>query len=572
MAVILKVFPKITPLTLHPLVQNAQRALSTFPPPYESLFSRCLSCRNRTAIVDRHGNHSYASILAQSVALKRRLDGFLQGKSQQRIAFLCPNDSQYVVSQWACWLGENIAVPLYREHPQPLLEYYIKDSQSSVLVATEEYADRLQPIAGELGLPLVLTDLKRSTVEDNTTPISKQTIEDWKRLKKKDAQILYTSGTTGPPKGVVTTHHNIYVQALALISCWEYSPSDVILHTLPLHHTHGILNALVAPLFAGSTCVMLPKFEAYEVWKHLLEPPPGVPHPTVFMAVPTIYARLIQHYKTQFPDSGPYSRSKEFVRATCTQKIRLMISGSASLPLPVLDQWKEISGHTLLERYGMTEIGMALGNPLHGERKPGFVGKPFPGVKVSIAKQNAYAAKGYDTIASGDEYRTTVTKGHEKESGELLVKGPNVFKEYWNRPEATKEAFTLDGWFKTGDTAQFVDGAYRILGRTSCDIIKSGGYKISALDVERHLLAHPNIRDCAVVGLPDLTWGERVACAVALKDPEGELTLQSLREWGRTHMDAAMIPVFLKVMDDIPRNAMGKVNKKDIAVKLSSAA
>ncbi|EEC15359.1 acyl-CoA synthetase, putative [Ixodes scapularis] len=385
------------------------------------------------------------------------------------------NDNlQYVVAQWACWLGGNVAVPLYWGHPRPVLEYYIKDSQSAALVATADFADRLQPIATDLNLPLLVLDSKDTTGDID---IPKQKAEEWKRLKHKDAQILYTSGTTGPPKGVVTTHHNLFVQAAALISAWEYSSSDVVLHTLPLHHTHGIVNALVTPLYAGGTCVMLPKFDAAEVWKRLIEAPSQGPRVNMFMAVPTIYAKLIEHYDREFSSGMSYSRSKEFIRATCLQKLRLMVSGSASLPLPVLERWKEITGHTLLERYGMTEIGMALTNPLHGSRKPGFVGKPFPGVKVCIAKPNAYSPTGYNILSSGDTYGTKVSKGHENESGDLLVKGPNVFKEYWNRPEATKEAFTSDGWFKTGDTAECQGGDYRILGRTSSDIIKSGGYQ-----------------------------------------------------------------------------------------------
>ncbi|KAM7283809.1 malonate--CoA ligase ACSF3, mitochondrial [Ixodes scapularis] len=552
---------------LRPLIKHTlgHRRLHSFPPPFESIFNRCLLHKGRLAIVDGQGEHTYSNILSRSAALQTDLGELLKGESKQRISFLCPNDSQYVVAQWACWLGGNVAVPLYWGHPRPVLEYYIKDSQSAALVATADFADRLQPIATDLNLPLLVLDSKDTTGDID---IPKQKAEEWKRLKHKDAQILYTSGTTGPPKGVVTTHHNLFVQAAALISAWEYSSSDVVLHTLPLHHTHGIVNALVTPLYAGGTCVMLPKFDAAEVWKRLIEAPSQGPRVNMFMAVPTIYAKLIEHYDREFSSGMSYSRSKEFIRATCLQKLRLMVSGSASLPLPVLERWKEITGHTLLERYGMTEIGMALTNPLHGSRKPGFVGKPFPGVKVCIAKPNAYSPTGYNILSSGDTYGTKVSKGHENESGDLLVKGPNVFKEYWNRPEATKEAFTSDGWFKTGDTAECQGGDYRILGRTSSDIIKSGGYKISALDVERHLLAHPSISDCAVVGLPDVTWGERVACAVALRDPARDLSLQELRDWGKHHMDAAMMPVLLRVVEQIPRNAMGKVNKKDIVAQL----
>ncbi|CAE7872283.1 acsf3 [Symbiodinium microadriaticum] len=186
-------------------------------------------------------------------------------------------------------------------------------------------------------------------------------------------------------------------------------------------------------------------------------------------------------------------------------KMRLMVSGSAALPVSVLQKWREISGHTLLERYGMTEIGMAISNPYKGQRRPGFIGQPLPGVEVRLI----------------DDEGEIITK--EQESGEILVKGPGVFKEYWEKPDATSEAFTEDGWFKTGDVALIRDGSYKILGRKSADIIKSGGYKLSALEIEESIRTFPNIQDCAVVGIADVEWGEIVAAAIQSEveiDPE----------------------------------------------------
>ncbi|XP_043937625.1 malonate--CoA ligase ACSF3, mitochondrial isoform X2 [Protopterus annectens] len=324
---------------------------------------------------------------------------------------------------------------------------------------------------------------------------------------------------------------------------------------------HGIVNKLLCPLWVGATCIMLPEFNPEKVWEYLLSTaPPGIPRVNVFMAVPTIYVKLIEYCDKHFTTSYV----QDFVRAVCQEKIRLMVSGSAALPDIVLQRWKEITGHTLLERYGMTEIGMALSNPLNGTRIPGSVGNPLPGVKVCIAMEN-YKTNGssYTMICQGNSKETKVTIGMEGKDGELMVKGPSVFQEYWNKPKETKEAFTPDGWFKTGDTAVYKDGVYWILGRTSVDIIKSGGYKISALDVERHLLAHPVIADVAVIGAPDVTWGQKVTAIVQLYEGKS-LSLKELKEWAREHMAPYTIPAELILVENIPRNQLGKVNKKDL--------
>ncbi|XP_044126528.1 malonate--CoA ligase ACSF3, mitochondrial [Bufo gargarizans] len=370
--------------------------------------------------------------------------------------------------------------------------------------------------------------------------------------------IIYTSGTTGRPKGVLSTHQNLSAMVTALIDEWSWTKSDCILHVLPLHHVHGVVNKLLCPLWVGATCVMLPEFSPKEVWEHFLSTDSRSIN--VFMAVPTIYSKLIDYYESHLAKPG----IKDFVKAMCQQKIRLMVSGSSALPVPTLERWREITGHTLLERYGMTEIGMALTNPLNGPRVPGSVGNPFPGVGVRIATEIPQKeGSSYTVHAEGDAAGTEVFPGFEDREGELQVRGPAVFNEYWNKPQETREAFTPDGWFRTGDTAVYKDNSYWILGRTSVDIIKSGGYKISALEVERHLLAHPSIADVAVIGAPDSTWGQRVSAIVKLRDGH-TLSLKKLKEWGRAVMAPYCIPAELIRVEEIPRNQMGKINKKQL--------
>ncbi|KAL4613570.1 acyl-CoA synthetase family member 3, mitochondrial [Arapaima gigas] len=519
------------------------------------VFSRAPGFGEKLAIVDTSGGHSYKDLYQSSLGLAKRIteqlnchSGDLQGR---KIAFLCSNDASYVVAQWASWMCGGIAVPLYRKHPPAELEYIINDSQSSLLVAGNSHVGTLRPLAEKLGLPCLqlpassnLAALKSGEMQPGPE------ITDW---VDRPAMIVYTSGTTGRPKGVLSSHRNLQAMVQALVTEWGWSRDDVILHTLPLHHIHGIVNKLLCPLWVGAVCRMLPDFEPQKVWEHLLSA--ETPRVNVFMAVPTIYSKLIQYYEEHFTKL----HVQDFVRAVCKDKLRLMVSGSAALPQPILQRWEEITGHTLLERYGMTEIGMALSNPLHGPRVPGAVGNPLPGVDVRIVMTTTSST----TIAEGNCTKTQVRPGMEGKEGELLVRGPCVFQEYWNRPQETKEAFTADGWFKTGDTAVYRDGVYWIMGRTSVDIIKSGGYKISALEVERHLLAHPDITDVAVIGTRDATWGQRVTAVVQLKRGKS-LTLEELKAWGRERMASYIVPTALVLVDEMPRNQMGKVNKKDL--------
>ncbi|KTW26402.1 hypothetical protein T552_02883 [Pneumocystis carinii B80] len=352
------------------------------------------------------------------------------------------------------------------------------------------------------------------------------------------ALILYTSGTTGLPKGVLTTHKNIFTQVISLVEAWKYSSKDRLLHILPLHHIHGIINALICPLYAGGTIEFMEKFNTKDVWSRFLDL--KSPQISQFMAVPTIYSKLIHYYTNngiEISNTELKSRMK---------KIRLMVSGSAELPIALRRKWHEITGHILLERYGMTETGMILSGGLEFKKRlEGSVGWELPYIKVRLVKT-------------------------EDEDQEIWVNGDTVFKEYFNKPDATKKAFVYekDGtrWFKTNDIAtKMENGAYIIHGRQNIDIIKSGGYKISALEVQQKMLSLPYIYEVAVIGINDEVWTQRVAALVSLTSDKKELTLNNLRSDLKDMLASYKIPTVLKILPNgIPRNHIGKVNKKDL--------
>ena len=475
------------------------------------------------ALIGNDGTMSYAELLEASASAARTLLGGADDLQQRRVAFLMPRDLTYVVAQWGVWRAGGVAVPLCDAHPPPELEYVIRDAEADTIVAHRQLVERVAPIARVVGCRLLTPeDLVGHAVEGHLPSVE----------PSRDAMIVYTSGTTGRPKGAVSTHANLEAQITTLVDAWGWSSADHILHVLPLHHVHGIVNVLACALWAGGVCEMLSKFDADAVWEAF-----AGGRVNVFMAVPTIYARLIAAY-------DGYDVERRAILSKAAAAMRLMVSGSAALPVQTLQRWQAITGHVLLERYGMTELGMALSNPLDGERRPGFVGCPLPGVQIRLVDE------------AGDDARAG-------EPGELWVRGPSVFKGYYRKPEVTREAFT-DDWFRTGDIAVLESGSYRILGRSSVDIIKSGGYKISALEVESVLRDHPAIEEVAVVGLADATWGQRVCAAVVLRSDQ-PLSLEALQTWARERLARYKVPSRLVEVEALPRNVLGKVTKPDVA-------
>ncbi|KFB49949.1 hypothetical protein ZHAS_00017985 [Anopheles sinensis] len=525
--------------------------------------------------------------------------------SQSRVAFLCPNNITYIVSQWACWFSGQIAVPLNAKYPADLLEYYIKDSDASLLLTTPEFLPLAEPLAAKLQKPLLVVshDLITSPAANNTgsdpsmggisylDPSRENVVQlndmlvvesalNGEFYRDANALILYTSGTTGKPKGVVLSYANLDAQLSCLSHAWQVTSTDSVLHALPLNHVHGTINALNLPLATGAKCVMLPKFDSSSVWSYLLNVNMTTKERVnIFMGVPTMYGLLIREYDSVF---GANARMRDYVKTHCRNKIRLMVSGSAPLPGNIFDRWHEITGHKLLERYGMTEIGMAISNPYvqdseQRSRKQGCVGMPLPGVSVRIVEPDSGRQltlegkenEGFWQKNTGDNVPPS-NAPKDSVAGQLYVKGRSVFREYWGKPQETASEFDPEGWFRTGDTAQYENGTIRILGRTSVDIIKSGGFKLSALEIETALHEHPDTSDVAVLGLPDETWGQRVVAVVSLREqvtPE-EFSIPKLLVWLEQKLPKQAVPKEVKVVEEIPRNAMGKINKKELIERL----
>ena len=485
--------------------------------------SRARSHSDHIAFRTATASHTYHDILDRSALIASTLLTEVDDLKEDRVAVLVTPGFDYTSAQWGIWRAGGIKVPICLSATESEWEYALSDSQASTVITDVANMAKIAPLCARLGLRLVnVNDCGGVTLK----PLPEIDVH-------RRAMILYTSGTTSKPKGVITTHHNIQAQIESLVEAWEWRSSDRIPMFLPLHHIHGIINITGCALWAGAMIEPFARFDLPAILDRV-----RADAYTLFMAVPTIYVKLIQALEVA-------SDEDRSAVVAGFGKMRLMVSGSAALPARVHVQWTALTGQSLLERYGMTEIGMAISNLYKGERRPGSVGAALPGIEVRLKAESG-------AIITGED-----------EPGEIQVRGPGVFAAYWNRPEVSTESID-EGWFRTGDMAVLERGYYRIMGRLSVDIIKSGGYKLSALEIEATLLEHPQIVECAIVGLPDDTWGEAVSAAVVLRD-QGSLDLAALREWCKERLSVYKIPQRLLVVNELPRNAMGKVTKPAVA-------
>lgn len=417
--------------------------------------------------------------------------------------------------------GGGVFVPLNPAYTRTELEYFLADARPVILVIDPARADEAAALCD--GLPIVVLTLAgddSGTLEQEalaSSPVHTPRA----RSGGDTAAILYTSGTTGRSKGAMLSHGNLLSNARALRDAWHYTADDVLVHALPLFHTHGLFVGINVSLLAGATVLLQPRFDADEIARAL-------PSATVLMGVPTYYSRLLER-----DDLADLSRG-----------MRLFISGSAPLLSATHRTWRERTGHEILERYGMTETTMLTSNPFDGERRPGTVGLPLAGVRVRIA----------DADAGG--------------IGSIEVAGPNVFAGYWQMPDKTAESFTADGFFVTGDLGRIDDDGYvHIVGRAK-DLVIRGGENVYPKEVEGEIDAMDGVVESAVYGVPDADLGERVVAAVVLEE-RAEVAPEQIADHLAERLAPYKRPSDYVFVPALPRNVMGKVQKsvlRDVGV------
>ena len=443
-----------------------------------------------------------------------------------RVAAQVDKDWRVLALYLACLRAGLVYLPLNSGYQKAELGYFFGDAEPRVIVCTPERLGVVATLARDATVLTIPELFDRAAPQ----PTAFATLE---RAPDDLAAILYTSGTTGRSKGAMLTHRNLASNGLALVEIWGFTRGDVLLHALPIYHVHGLFVAIHCALLSGSRMLWLPKFDAAEVTALL-------PRATVMMGVPTFYARLLAE--------------PAFDRERC-RSIRLFVSGSAPLLAETFEAFRERTGHAILERYGMTEAGMITSNPLDGARVGGTVGKPLPSVDLRIMGEGGRPC-GPETI------------------GSVEIRGPNVFAGYWRMPEKTREEFSADGWFRTGDVGEWVGdgparGYLRLVGRAK-DLIITGGLNVYPKEIEEHIDEMDGVEESAVIGVPDPDFGEAVA-AVVVGKPGHTLTEASVIAALKGEIASFKVPKRVHFADELPRNAMGKVQKALLRERFSSS-
>jgi malonyl-CoA/methylmalonyl-CoA synthetase len=463
---------------------------------------------------------SYGELFAEAGRYARALVN-LGVEPGDRVAAQIDKSPEAIVLALACFRAGAALLPLNTAYTLSEIEYFLTDAGPALTLGRPRDLEALRGLAARHGLPRVESfgsrgegtffDLVRS-ISDELPPVA--------RMKDDLAAILYTSGTTGRSKGAMLTHENLTSNAETLVDLWRFTQDDVLIHALPVFHTHGLFVATNVALFSGATMLFQPKFDADLVIASL-------PRATALMGVPTFYTRLLEH---------------EGLTREAARGVRVFISGSAPLLAETHERWRERTDHAILERYGMTETNMITSNPYDGDRVAGTVGFPLPGVSLRIANPDDGAP-----LPQG-------------EVGVIEVKGPNVFKGYWRMPEKTAAEFRADGFFITGDLGRIDERDYvHIVGRAK-DLVISGGYNVYPKEIEGEIDAIAGVLESAVIGVPHKDFGEGVT-AVVVRERASEIDEAAVLAALEGRLARYKTPKRVLFVDELPRNAMGKVQK-----------
>ena len=466
---------------------------------------------------------SYADLMELSGQLANVLTD-LGVQPGDRVAAQVEKSAEALMVYLAALRAGAVYLPLNTAYTAGEIRYFLGDAEPTLFICRPELAEQMAALAAEVGVPRVETlgQDGDGSLMDKVRAASPDFV-DVPRGRDDLAAILYTSGTTGRSKGAMLSHGNLASNAAALCETWRFTAEDRLLHALPIFHTHGLFVATNVTLMAGSSLILLPSFKADEIIRLL-------PRATVMMGVPTFYTRLLAR-----PDF-----TRELVG-----HMRLFVSGSAPLSAETHKEFQSRTGHAILERYGMTETNMNTSNPYDGDRIPGSVGFPLPGVEIRIADPQTG-----QVLPQG-------------EVGVIEIRGPNVFKGYWRMPEKTKEEFRDDGFFISGDLGCIdARGYIYIVGRAK-DLIISGGFNVYPAEVEAAIEALPGVAECAVVGVPHPDFGEGVV-AVVVPKPGAKLGERGLQKALTNELAKYKQPKRIYITESLPRNAMGKVQKKDL--------
>jgi len=495
---------------------------------YALFASHVVGNPGRIALETADGDRlSYADLDRNAARLAGRIAA-LGARPGDRVAAQMDKSPWALALYLACLRGGFAFLPLNTAYRPAELEHFITDARPRLVVCGQAQQPALAPLCTAHGVAHLCTLEADGSGSLAAASGDELPISDCGGAHP--AALLYTSGTTGRPKGAVISHDNLAANARDLMQAWEWRSDDVLIHALPLFHIHGLFVACHCTLFGGSSMLFLPRFDAGAVIASL-------PRATVLMGVPTFYTRLLAH---------------PGLTAKACAHMRLFISGSAPLTEQTFNEFRQRTGHAILERFGMTETGMNASNPVHGERRPGTVGLALPQVRLRI------------TGADGRELAAG-------EVGEIEVSGPNVFSGYWHRPEANAECFTADGWFHTGDLGRIdADGYLAIVGRAK-DLIISGGYNVYPKEIERCIDDLEGVAESAVIGLPDPDFGEAVTAVVVVRPGAAGLSESGVVAALRGQLANYKVPKRVVFVPELPRNAMGKVQKNELRARLAPA-